>query len=98
MKGIYENKSQYLYEVITNQINIENKTISTSGIKVYKKGYENKSDKNLSDNFITENYSIIRDISTNRARVENLISYLHSFNVCPMHLKDIVEDFLQAGY
>lgn len=97
MKGINENKSQYLYEIITNQINIENKTISTSGIKAYKEGYENSPEKNLSENFITENYSIIRDISTNRARVEKIISYLHSFNVCPMHLKDIVEDFLQAG-
>lgn len=97
--GIQKENPKYLYELVTSQLDIENEKVLTSGIRAYKKEY--KRNVNISQSIkrevhISENYSIIKDISTNKEIVEKIIDYLYALNVCPIHLKDIVEDFLQS--
>ena len=36
----------------------------------------------------------IKDISTNRQKVENLINLCNKNNLSPMHLDDVIDDFL----
>ena len=44
---------------------------------------------NLTGDGVTYN-----DISTNKEQVERLVLLCNEFKLCPIHLKDVIEDFL----
>lgn len=89
LKTFMSNNTSYFYELITNQVLIENKRILVSGIMAYKAGNRG--------NFYSDDFCIINDISTDPILVENILNFLCSLKVYPLHVKDVIEDYFQQG-
>lgn len=43
---------------------------------------------------ISYNNTVIKDVSTNKSKVEKLITLCNELDLSPMHIYDVVEDFL----
>ncbi len=68
------------YNLIEGFFTVEQKTHKGCGISVT----ESKSDDKICFN----------DISTNKEAVVNLISLCNELQLAPIHIKDVIEDFL----
>ena len=77
-------KEDVIYKIIESKQTLEGVRYCSYGIAVYPK----------SDNSAPAWLSV-DDITTDKARLEELIRQCNLLNLSPIHLHDVIEDFLQ---
>ena len=76
--------NEYTYEMICSRERAGDKVTTTYGIRIYDR--------------CDRDYDVVEDTSDNYERVKSFCRLLCREGACPVHLKDITEDFLTENY
>lgn len=79
-------RREYIYHITERQKELEEQQITVYGIEAYELGYRYSEDE--------RRYFLLEDISSKRPFVSKLLRLVESQRVSPIHLWDVVYDYL----